>query len=402
MKIKRFQAASMREAMKQVREAFSDDAVILESRRTAQGVEVVAATDYDTLSPADAQRPLAEAPPANPPPDAQIGALQRELGEMKRLLETQLGGLLWNQSKGESPQRNLLFVRLCQLGIAPDHAHELIAALPEHCQDARADNAVLSSFAQQIPVLPHELHSGGGVIALVGPTGVGKTTTIAKLAARYAVQMDVRDIALVSTDHYRIGAQEQLFTYGRLLGIPVHAAQDESSLQALLARLANRKLVLIDTAGMAPQDRQLMAQLALFRPLAGKLRTYLTMTASVSQHDAEQVIRQFRAVPLAGCILTKLDEATRIGAALSAVVRHQLGLAWVCDGQRVPEDLQMPRADVLVRQALSLARQWPEAGDERLLAHQYALGIAAQPRPHHGAEATRPSFFQQDVRHASI
>ena len=352
MKIKRFQAASMREAMKQVREAFSDDAVILESRRTAQGVEVVAATDYDSLSPAAAQLPLADVPahtPASAPvADLQMGALQRELGEMKRLLETQLGGLLWNQSKGESPQRNLLFVRLCQLGIAPDHAHELIAALPEHCLDARADNAVLSSFAQQIPVLPHELHGSGGVIALVGPTGVGKTTTIAKLAARYAVQMDVRDIALVSTDHYRIGAQEQLFTYGRLLGIPVHTAHDEPALQALLARLANRKLVLIDTAGMAPQDRQLMAQLALFRPLAGKLRTYLTMTASVSPHDAEQVIRQFRSVPLAGCILTKLDEATRIGAALSAVVRHQLGLAWVCDGQRVPEDLQMPRADVIL------------------------------------------------------
>jgi flagellar biosynthesis protein FlhF len=415
MKIKRFQAASMREAMKQVREAFSDDAVILESRRTAQGVEVVAATDYDSLSPAAAQLPLADVPahtPASAPvADLQMGALQRELGEMKRLLETQLGGLLWNQSKGESPQRNLLFVRLCQLGIAPDHAHELIAALPEHCLDARADNAVLSSFAQQIPVLPHELHGSGGVIALVGPTGVGKTTTIAKLAARYAVQMDVRDIALVSTDHYRIGAQEQLFTYGRLLGIPVHTAHDEPALQALLARLANRKLVLIDTAGMAPQDRQLMAQLALFRPLAGKLRTYLTMTASVSPHDAEQVIRQFRSVPLAGCILTKLDEATRIGAALSAVVRHQLGLAWVCDGQRVPEDLQMPRADVLVRQALSLARQWPEAGDDRLLAHQYVLGLvaqkhasdlAAQSRSHNDAAAARLLLSQQDVRHASL
>lgn len=389
MKIKRFAAPSMREAMKQVRESLSDAAVILESRRTAQGVEVTAAIDCDELGPGEAAALPELAPAARADAPDALQALRREISEMKQLLETQINSLVWNEANRQTPQRSLLFVRLTSLGIAPDHARELITALPEHCEDERADNAVLSAFAQQIPVLPAEPLLGGGVIALVGPTGVGKTTTIAKLAARCCAEMDVRDIALVSTDHYRIGAQEQLFTYGRLLGIPVHTAHDAASLEALLTKLSARKLVLVDTAGMAPQDRQLAAQLALFRPLAGKLKTFLAMPASVGHSDAEQIIKQFRAVPLAGCILTKLDEATRIGAALSAVVRHQLGLAWVCDGQRVPEDLQLPRADVLVRQALSLARQWPETPDSQLLAQQYARGAT-------------PASSQQDVRHASV
>ena len=381
MKIKRFTAATMREAMNQVRSTLSADAVIIESRRTATGVEVVAAVDYDHLAPP------AEAGISSPPPvasaarntfelrlsdDPELISLKRDVQDVKRLLQEQLGGLMWNQTKHTQPQRAQLFSRLSQLGLSATLSRELVAALAPDHEGERADNAVLSDLAQRIPVLSHDALVEGGVIALVGPTGVGKTTTIAKLAARYAAHFGTRDIALVSTDHYRIGAQEQLFTYGRLLGVPVHTAADAAELEALLLKLADRKLVLIDTAGLGPQDRQLAAQLSLFRPLAGKLRTYLTMTASGQASDYEQTIAQFRAVPLAGCILTKLDEATRIGAALNAAIQHQLGIAWITDGQRVPEDLQSPRADLLVRRAIALARQWPDRPEDDELARRYA------------------------------
>ncbi|MDO9451361.1 MAG: flagellar biosynthesis protein FlhF [Stagnimonas sp.] len=396
MKIKRFNAPTMRDAMNQVRTTLSADAVILESRRTATGVEVVAAVDYDHLAPqTDADIP-SEQPVATAArntfelrlqDDPELIALKRDVQDVKRLLQEQLGGLMWNQTKNTQPQRAQLFSRLSQLGLSATLSRELVAALTPDFEGERADNAVLSDLAQRIPVLSNEALTEGGVIALVGPTGVGKTTTIAKLAARYAAHFGTRDIALVSTDHYRIGAQEQLFTYGRLLGVPVHTARDGAELEALLLKLADRKLVLIDTAGMGPQDRQLAAQLSLFRPLAGKLRTYLAMTASGQSSDYEQTIAQFRAVPLAGCILTKLDEATRIGAALSAVIQHQLGIAYLTDGQRVPEDLQLPRGDTLVRRAIALGQQWSDRPEDDELARRLADATTAATRSHHAGAA---------------
>jgi len=365
VKIKRFAAATMREAMSQVRSTLSADAVILESRRTATGVEVVAAVDCEHIAPSKPVEPMTSAASARVESrrlqdDPELLALQRDVQDVKRLLQAQLGDLPWLPSRQNTPQRLELFSRLAQLGLCNALCRELVADVAPDFDGERADHSALSALAQRIPVLPTEALAEGGVIALVGPTGVGKTTTIAKLAARFAAHFGTRDIALVSTDHYRIGAQEQLFTYGRLLGVPVHTARDGTELEAQLLKLADRKLVLIDTAGMGPQDRQLAAQLSLFRPLAGKLRTYLAMTASGQASDYEQTIAQFRAVPLAGCILTKLDEATRIGAALSASIRHQLGIAWLTDGQRVPEDLHSPRGDILVRRAIALSRQWPE------------------------------------------
>lgn len=396
MKIKRFTAPSMREAMQQVRTTLSADAVILESRRIASGVEVVAAIDYDHLAPPEvAAAATGKASPSAPrgtyelrlQDDPELIALKRDVQDVKRLLQEQLGGLLWTQSKTSQPQRAVLFSRLSQLGLSPGLSRELVAQLAPQHEGEQADNAVLSQLAQRIPVLKQEALGEGQVLALVGPTGVGKTTTIAKLAARYAAHYGLKDIALVSTDHYRIGAQEQLFTYGRLLGVPVHTARDTSELEALLLKLADRKLVLIDTAGMGPQDRQLAAQLSLFRPLAGRLRTYLAMTASGQASDYEQTIAQFRAVPLAGCILTKCDEATRIGAALSAVIQHQLGIAYLTDGQRVPEDLQLPRGDALVRRAIALSHQWPDHADDDTLARRYADAAFHAAQPHRGGPA---------------
>lgn len=408
MKIKRFQARNMREAMNRVREELSGDAVILESRRLADGVEVVAAVDYDETPAQQTLRAVQAAeppPPAAPRPqytpapspspwsarsgDSELASLRREIAEVKSLMQSQLAGLSWSREKMQQPQRAGLFRALLGLGLEPALARELSGEVSAEQDADQAKRSVLSGLARKLPVLPREplIDTAGGqqVLALVGPTGVGKTTTIAKLAARYAERHGSRDIALVSTDHYRIGAQEQLFHYGRLLGVPVQTARDAGELEALLGRLADRRLILIDTAGMGPRDRLLSNQLSLLRPLAGRLSTYLVMPGGASAGDCDHIVAQFRATPLAGCILTKLDEATRIGAALSAAVRHQLALAWVCDGQRVPEDLCAVRAEDLVRRACELARLLPQARDEEVLADDYAVAQSGRQAQHGGA-----------------
>jgi flagellar biosynthesis protein FlhF len=199
------------------------------------------------------------------------------------------------------------------------------------------------------------------VIALVGPTGVGKTTTLAKLAARYADKFDLRDIALVTTDCFRIGAREQLFTYGQLLGVPVFTAQNREELEQVLAKLSQRKLVLIDTAGMGPRDTRLAAQFSVLEAARASLRTYLVLAANAQPADLQDVVKQFRATPLSGAILTKVDEAARLGGALSTVIRHKLPVAYITDGQKVPEDIHRERPDQLVLRAIRVVRERPDA-----------------------------------------
>jgi len=188
----------------------------------------------------------------------------------------------------------------------------------------------------------------GGVIALVGPTGVGKTTTIAKLAARYALRRGVRHAALISTDNYRVGAHEQLRTYGRLLDIPLRNALNKEELQSHLDDLVDKDLVLIDTAGMSQRDLRISEQLSVLKESKANIKVYLVLAATSQLSGLEETISVFRGINLDGCILTKLDEATSIGPALSAIIEQKLPLAYVSDGQRVPEDLHLARIDKLI------------------------------------------------------
>jgi len=238
------------------------------------------------------------------------------------------------------------------------------------------DALPLGLLARRIPVAGADPVLDGGVIALLGPTGVGKTTTIAKLAARFAAKHGTRDLALVTTDHYRVGAQEQLFTYGRLLGVPVQTAANAAELREALARLADRKLVLIDTAGMAARDRKLAAQFAELKAAQRPIRPWLVLAATTQAGDQDEILRRFGAAQPQGCVLTKLDEATRIGGVLSAAIRHRLPIQYLCSGQRVPEDIAGARADQLVLQAMQLARQAPARVDDSTLALQFGAAHA--------------------------
>jgi len=496
MKIKRFLAKNMREAIRQVREEQGPDAVILSNRRVNGGIEVVAAVDYDEalmqaslrraalqqqavarqteakaaearaemaptpavsvqttiverpqmpvsaeaaaavvapvapvarvepmstatlprpteameflldeygyetpapkakaqpqLSPAAAIATGASAAfievPASPVssqaatiaakvPSEEFLQLKRELGGMRRMIEQRLAGLSWSDMKRNQPQRYAVLKVLTDIGLELDLARSIVEELPNTVTNDRARFLPLGLLSRRIPVTKQDIVLDGGVIALVGPTGVGKTTTIGKLAARYAERHGLRDIALVAMDHYRIGAQEQLYTYGRLLGVPVYSVTPKQSLTETLHKLSDRKLVLIDTPGLGPRDDGLLMQIKTLAEAHPKLRAYLTMAAHCQAADQNEVVRRFGSTGLSGCILSKLDETSRIGGALSVVIRHGLPLAYVADGQRVPEDLQVAKADELVIRAMRLARETPARVDEEILEMQYVDAV---------------------------
>jgi flagellar biosynthesis protein FlhF len=218
-----------------------------------------------------------------------------------------------------------------------------------------------------VPVTDDDILTQGGVVALVGPTGVGKTTTVAKLAARYSLRHGSKRVALVTTDCYRIGAHEQLRTYGRILDVPVRVTSDETELRTVLQSLADKSLVLIDTAGMGQRDLRLSEHLALINSGLPRIRTYLVLGATAQMSGMEEIVSAFQGAKLTGCIATKVDETTRLGGLLSVVIDKHLPVAYLSDGQRVPEDLHPARAQDLVSRGVTLMqRAAAEHGDDYL------------------------------------
>ncbi|KRE84902.1 flagellar biosynthesis protein FlhF [Rhodanobacter sp. Soil772] len=421
MKIKRFVAPDMRQAMREVREEQGPEAVILSTRRLDEGIELVAAIDYDEslmreatrhgaplaaasadaeataarprVEPVEAVAPLPRSRVAAVPPPlsaandmpamrplmeqaAQDTAQMRsELGSLRELLEMQLSSLAWNDMERRQPLRARILREMTRLGIEPDVARALVAELPDQINAEQARYLPLGMLSRSLTVSGRDLcGDGGGVIALVGPTGVGKTTTIAKLAARAVMRHGADQVALVSTDHYRIGAAAQLEHYGRLLGARVYPAYDAASLRKVLEMLRGSHTVLIDTAGVAGSDPRLAQQLEILADANG-LRACLVLAANAQSQALDEAVRAYLPLKPHACILTKLDEAPALGGALSVLIRHRLPLDYTTDGQRVPEDIATADARVLVcRAAQSLKSQAP---DDSMMAERFGLAVAS-------------------------
>jgi flagellar biosynthesis protein FlhF len=235
---------------------------------------------------------------------------------------------------------------------------------------------VKTRLQQQLPLLPPgqtpvEL---GGVYALVGPTGVGKTTTVAKIAAECTLKLGAHRVALVTTDTYRIGAVDQLRIYGKILGAPVFAIKNESDMTQTLSELRARHLVLIDTVGMSQRDRRITDQIALLTGNGKRVRRLLLLSAVAQANVLDDVVKAYRGEGLTGCILTKVDETLTLGGALDVLLRHRLPLHYVTNGQRVPEDLHPPNALYLVERAFRAAL---EATPHGLADADYPIAYAA-------------------------
>ncbi|MGM0592958.1 MAG: flagellar biosynthesis protein FlhF [Pseudomonadota bacterium] len=424
MKIKRYFATDMRQAIQMVREAQGPDAVILSNRRVDGGVEIVAAVDYDESvvaqmaqespvqraeakpSPsaqetpaqrfastaeavAERARPTQTAPtPKNEPaPTAEperaprteaaakiewsqeptLVAMREEIQMLRGMLESQLNGLAWNNMKQQNPQRTKLLERLLQMGLHPALCRTIADNI--HYQKDMNQNwrQALKLLAGQLPVTHDDILNHGGLVALVGPTGAGKTTSVAKLAARYTLRHGPGRVALVTTDSYRIGAHHQLRSYGQILGAPVHVARDGEQLREILVSLQGKSLVLIDTAGMSQRDIRLSEQFGMLQQTGLPIRSYAVMSASSQRRALEEVIQSFSKVELDGAILTKLDEAAVLGEALSVLAQNQLPVAYISDGQRVPEDLHPARSNSLVNRCVSQMQHTERPAEESLM-----------------------------------
>jgi flagellar biosynthesis protein FlhF len=378
MKIQRFFAATAREALTQVRESLGPDAIILSNRNVDDGVEILASHESD-LSSAVQQTQMAApnySPKTNtdkpatsnqPTPtvannqstttqtisNSDLSMIMNEIRAMRGSLETQLSTLTWNEQQQRHPAKSGILRELLAMGFSTSLCRYLAENAPNENDVELGLNWAKSTLSRNLSVVKDdaEILDQGGVYALVGPTGVGKTTTTAKLAARCVMRHGAGKLALITTDSYRIGAHEQLRIYGKILGVMVHSVRDETDLRIALDELKTKHTVLIDTVGMSQRDQMVAEQLAMLSGGKTPIKRLLCLNSACTIETLNEVVSAYRGSGLAGCILTKLDETATLSNALDVVLRQKLKLFYIGTGQRVPEDLQLADPNVLVDRA---------------------------------------------------
>jgi len=455
MNVKKFTAATSREALRKVREALGPDAVILSNRPVDGVVEILALDNDDVASlaspapesemaaprpnlrmqeptfddlepePAPVARPAVrparvfqeapqarsfqEAPAARPPVNslydldepapavpptyanrraaqaaevpafdmaamtammsaaiaqakesaaAEMHGMMNEIRAMRGMMETQLAELSWGSTQQREPQKAAVLREMLAAGFSASLSRYLIDKLPAGKDAAESLRWIKTVLSRNITTMADEdaILDRGGVFALVGPTGVGKTTTTAKLAARCVMRHGPEKLALITTDAYRIGGHEQLRIYGKILGVMVHSVKDEADLRIALKELRNKHTVLIDTIGMSQRDQMVTEQVAMLTESGADVKRLLCLNATSTNETLNEVVRAYQGTGLAGAIMTKMDEAASIGNVLDVLVRQKLNLHYISNGQRVPEDLHLADRAMLVDRAFRTRR----------------------------------------------
>lgn len=319
------------------------------------GLRNLETTRQPAAAPVQPAAPRYEAAPQQPAARAEAevipAAVMEEIRSLRKIVEQHLAGFAWGESARTAPAKTEVLRQMLDSGFSPQFARELLEDLPPEMDVSQAMAWVRGAADRSLFTMGTEsdILDKGGVYALVGPTGVGKTTTTAKLAARCVLKHGPSKVALITTDGYRIGAHEQLRIYGRILGVSVYLVKDALELQQTLSELQHKHLVLIDTMGMSQKDK-------LVPELTGMLTgcdvRRLLLLSSTSRGDTlDDVVRAYQGEALAGCILTKVDEAASLATALDVIMRHRLKLHYVSNGQRVPEDLHLPNRGYLLHRA---------------------------------------------------
>lgn len=307
----------------------------------------------DAESAMPASRGQVDVPPAALGVSAQAIAVQesilQEIKSMSSMLQQQLTAMHWSDVQQRDPQRTALLRRMLNAGFSPALARQMLERMPSDGQ--LGEGWIKQVFKRNLLVAGEtdDIVTNGGVYALIGPTGVGKTTTTAKLAARAVVRFGADKVALLTTDSYRIAAYEQLKIYGKILGVAVHAVKDADDLRLTLSALRHKHLVLIDTVGMGQRDERVGDQAEMFA-MAG-VKCLMMLNATSSGDTLDDVVRMYRNDKVIGCITTKLDEAISLGAVLDVAVRHRLVMHYMANGQRVPEDLHPTNVDYMLHRA---------------------------------------------------
>ncbi len=299
-------------------------------------------------------------------------AMGTELKTLRRMLETQLAQLAWNDLTRRAPVHVEILRELTEIGISQELSEYILKQLPEKVELGFARRFAIAGLSQYLLVTGDRWLENGGRVAFIGATGVGKTTTIAKLAVRWVLRHGPRDIALVGSDTVRIGAQDQIQSFGQLLGVPVYTPENFESLPTLLSRLGDRhRMILIDTPGSSLRDGQLATRLGVLSNCASQMETALVLAASTQAGAVEETVKRYAPANPACCVLTKVDEAASLGGALSVLIKARLPVSYMSEGQRVPEDLRPARALELVSTAVRLAKASGAAADEDLLRRRF-------------------------------
>lgn len=475
MNTKKFIAADMRQALSQIREELGAEAVILSNRKLDQGVEIVAAADYDAYleqskentsasahkpafmdetahapAPGDASRVLKNiafgreseverkaagkkvsqawlrefsqamdkkasatsakksanrssksamlpdsvqsssqaAQPAERPrfaevmdepevtlstaakimsepglplqsdsPDTEVAAMRGELNQLKQLLSVHLIDGSWGNFSQARPVESLMFKRLAKLGLSPALCRKYVRDLAPDMDSKAAWEHCLDGLQGDLPIMPEDMLDQGRCFAMVGPAGVGKTTTIAKIATRFVLDHGAENLALVTTDSFRIAGHEQLKTLGRILGVPVQVATDQNSLQQIMAGLSHKQLILIDTAGLSAKDQSQQEQFRCLSECCDDLQFWLVLAATAQRGTLDRAVADYKHLGLAGTILTKLDESASLGEALSVAIEAQLPIGYITNGQNIPDDIDRPEAQGMVSQTVTIAKE---------------------------------------------
>ena len=421
MNVKKFTAQNSRDAWRMVRDTLGTDAVILSNRTVNGMAEILALAAEDAASlsepahemltrdsaplpeppqTAQARAPRETAPPARPAPamveapaikrksarldedqasnlataleaarqlsaakapaGAELNDMMNEIRSMRGMLEAQLAEIAWGGTpQKRNPVMSLIFKEMVAAGFSATLARYMAEKVPATIKAESALSWVKAVLARNMAFVnnENEILEKGGVFALVGPTGVGKTTTTAKLAARCVMRHGSGKLALITTDGYRIGGYEQLRIYGKILGVMVHSVKDETDLRIALEELKGKHTVLIDTVGVSQRDKMVAEQVAMLSGAGTKVKRILCMSATSTGETLNEVVRSYQGDGLAGCIMTKLDEAATIGSTLDVVIRHKLNMYYVANGQRVPEDLHLANQQYLVDRAFKLKRE---------------------------------------------
>ncbi|MBE0482280.1 MAG: flagellar biosynthesis protein FlhF [Bacterioplanes sp.] len=427
MKVKRFNAANMQQALRLVSQELGPDAVILSTKKLDQGFEVVAALDYhsdnqqaqqeverqlhlqrelevaktearqqrtrtasmttNTTSADSARKKAAVAELASARQERQnhaaradekmgydrsLDQVSGELRELKNWLVSHQGSA-WNSSRPLTWQQSQLWQRCQDMGLEPVWADRIASHVDASAPLEQSWQQALTMIANDLPVAANDILNRGGRYALVGPTGAGKTTTIGKLAAQFVMHHGAESVALITLDNYRVAAHDQLKTIARLLGVKWYRAPQDGDLDGLLEKTRQCQLVLIDSAGLASRDPHFPAQLTMLKECKYPVTKLLALPLTSQGRCLQENYEHFKSLGLSGCVLTKLDECFCLGPAMSVAALAKLPLTLVTDGPHIPDDIHFPQAEKLVKLAEQMARmartRW-QAADAMSVANQ--------------------------------
>jgi flagellar biosynthesis protein FlhF len=405
VKVRRYVARDMRSALNQVRAEQGPDVVILSNRKVEGGVEIITAEDYDdglletqqgvaaepvlpihtqpkpmadmepprvpavvAESPARVDRPSRDQPSRDQSgpkvlwtKDTLMDDMRSEIESLRTMIESDQGPADSKPNVASKIGRRLR-ARLQALGIAPRLSAVLLEQVPAEADDKSAWPQTMATLCKAVPTARQNLIKQGGMHTFFGPTGVGKTTVIAKLAVRYSLEYDRDSIALISTDNKRIGAFDQLRTFGEMSGLAVWTANTAQELVRAIAACQGKQLVLIDTVGLTFSRDPINNPLAIFADCLSAMKCQVVLSASGHPNTLQRIRASYRSLEPDGVIVTKLDEAASLGSVISEIVEQKVPLSYTSSGQRVPEDIDEARAHHLVSAAMALAQHEPAFG----------------------------------------